>query len=48
MSNCATKTDLKNTRGIDTSSFAKEGYLGSRKSNVDKLDIDQLKNFHLI
>ena len=36
-SNYATKTDLKNAAGIDTSSFAKKVNLGSLKSNVDKL-----------
>ena len=44
MSNYATKTDLKNATGIDTSSFAKKVDLANLKSNVDKLDIDQLKN----
>ena len=43
-SNYATKTDLKNATGIDTSSFAKKVDLASLKSNVDKLDIDKLKN----
>ena len=38
------KIDLKNPTGIDTSSFAKKVYLASLKSNVDKLDIDKLKN----
>ena len=37
-SNYATKADFKNAAGVDTSKFA---YL---KSNVDKLDIDKLKN----
>ena len=44
LSNYATKTDLKNARGIDTSSFAKKVDLANLKSNVDKLDIDKLKN----
>ena len=30
--------------GVDTSKFAKKVDLGSSKSNVDKLDIDKLKN----
>ena len=38
------KTDLKNATGIDRSSFAKKVDLTSWKSNVDKLDIDKLKN----
>ena len=42
--NYATKTDLKNATGIDTSSFAKKVDLANLKSNVDKLDIDKLKN----
>ena len=44
LSNYATKTDLKNPTGIDTSSFAKKADLASLKSNVDKLGIDKLKN----
>ena len=40
----ATETDLKNETGFDTSSFAKKTDLASLKSDVDKLDIDKLKN----
>ena len=40
----ATITDLKNATGIDASSFAKKLYLASLKFNVDKLDIEELKN----
>ena len=40
----ATKTDLKNATGVDTSYFAKKTDLASLKSNVDKLDIIKLKN----
>ena len=43
LSNYATKTDLKNATGIDTS-FAKKVDLASLKSNVNKLDIDKIKN----
>ena len=43
MSNYATKSDLKNATGVDTSKFAKKIDLASLKSNVDKLDIDKLK-----
>ena len=43
LSNFATKTDLKNATGIDTSSFAEKVNLANLKSNVDKLDIDKLK-----
>ena len=42
--NYATKTDLKHGTGVDTSSFAKKTDLANLKSNVDKLDIDKLKN----
>ena len=44
LSNHATKTDLKNATGIDTLSFAKKVDLASLKSDVDKLDINKLKN----
>ena len=43
LSNYSTKTDFKNAKGIDTSSFAWKIDLASLKSNVDKLDIDKLK-----
>ena len=42
MSNCATKTDLKNVTDVDTSSFALKANLASLKTEVDKLDIDKL------
>ena len=45
LSNYATKADLKNAIGLDTSKFAKKLGLASLKSNVDKLDINKLKNF---
>ena len=44
LSNYATRTDLKNATGVDTSSFAKQIDLANLKSSVDKLDIDKLKN----
>ena len=44
MSNYATKADSKNTTGINTSDFAKKADLANLKSDVDKLDIDKLKN----
>ena len=44
LSNYATKADLKNATGVDTSKFAKKVDLASLKSNVDKLDTDKLKN----
>ena len=47
LSSYATKVDLKNTAGFDTSDFAKKidlTNLANLKSDVDKLDIDKLKN----
>ena len=43
LSNYTTKRDLKNA-GVDTSSFAKKNDLTNLKCDVDKLDIDKLKN----
>ena len=45
LSNYATRVDLKNAIGLDTSTFAKKVGLANLKSNVDKLDINNLKNF---
>ena len=42
--NYATKADLKNARGVDTSKFAKKVDLANLKSDVDKLDVDKLTN----
>ena len=44
MSNCATKPDLKNATGVDTSKFAKKLDSSNSKSDVDILNIDKLKN----
>ena len=44
LSNYATKAELKNATGVDTSSFAKKTDLGNLKFNLDELDIDKLKN----
>ena len=45
LSNYATKADLKNATGVDTSKFAKKKVdLANLKSNVDKSYIDKLKN----
>ena len=44
LSNYATKVDLKNATVVDTSKFAKKFDLANLKSNVDKLDIDELEN----
>ena len=43
LSNYATKADLKNETGVDTSKFAKKADSADLKSNFDKLDIDKLK-----
>ena len=44
LSNYATKTDLENARGVDTSDFAKKKTdLANSKSHVEKLNIDKLK-----
>ena len=43
--NYATKTDLKNVTHVDTSSFALKTNLASLKTEVDKLDIEQLVPF---
>ena len=44
LSNYATKADLKNAAAVDTSFLGKKIDLVNLKSNVDKLDIDNLKN----
>ena len=44
LSNYATKADLKNVIGADTSDFVKKADLANLKSHVDKLDIDKLKS----
>ena len=42
LSNYATKSELKNVTGVDTSQFAKKDDLANLKSEADKLDIDEL------
>ena len=44
LSNYATKADLNNEKGVDTSKFTKKVDLANLESNVDKLDIDKSKN----
>ena len=44
LSNSATNGDFKNATGVDTSSFSRKTDLANLKSDVDKLDIDKLKN----
>ena len=48
LSNYATKTDLKNATVVDTSCFTKKTDLTNLKSDVDKLDIDELENVPMI
>ena len=43
LSNYAIQTDLKNGTGVDNLSFAKKTDLANLKSDVDKLDIVELK-----
>ena len=43
LSNYVTKTDLKNVTHVDVSSFASKTSLASLKTEVDQLDIDELK-----
>ena len=43
-SNYATKANLKNATGVDTSDFAKKTNFANWKFDVDKLDIGKLKN----
>ena len=44
LSSYATKSDLKNATGIDTLQFSKKDDLANLKSEVDKTDVDELRN----
>ena len=44
MSSYATKADLKNATGVDTSDFTRKADLAHLKSDVDISDNDKLKN----
>ena len=44
LSNYGTNADLKYTAGVDTLDFTKQVNLAHLKSDIDKLDIDNLKN----
>ena len=44
LSNYATKAEFKNTARVDKSDFVKKSDLAKIKSDVNKLDIDKLKN----
>ena len=48
LSGYATKADLKNATGIDTSKFEAKSDSVSLKEEVDKIDIDRLKLLLLI
>ena len=43
ISNYATKADLKNLAGVDTSILAARSDLANLKAEIDKLDVDKLK-----
>ena len=43
LSSYATKFDSKNAIGVNTSQFSKKIYFASLKSDVNELDIDDLK-----
>ena len=43
MSNYATKADLKNATGIDTSKLAGKSDLSNLKAEVGKIDVDKLR-----
>ena len=44
LSNYSRKADLKNAAGVDTSQSAKKVDLDNLKTDVDKSDIDRLRN----
>ena len=48
LSNYATKSDLKNASGVDTSGFAKKANLTSLKSHVDEWDMGKLKMYQVV
>ena len=48
LSSFATKADLKNPTGIDTSGFALKSNLASLKGKVDQIDAKKLKMCQLI
>ena len=43
--NYATKFDLKNAAGVDTSDFTKKADLASLRSEVDEADVDKLEKY---
>ena len=46
MSDYATKSDLNNATGVDTSEFTRKIDLANLKSDIDDLDIHKLKTVH--
>ena len=48
LSNYTTKADLKNATSVHRLKFAKKVNLANLKSDVDKQDIDKLKNIQTI
>ena len=45
LSNYATKTDLKGATGVHPSDLAANSDLDRLKAEVDKIDVDKLKNY---
>ena len=48
LSNYATKSDLKNATGADTSKFAKKDDLANLESEFDELHVDELKKYPIV
>ena len=46
--NYATKFDLKNAAGVDTSDFTKKADLASLRSEVDEVDVDKLEKYQAV
>ena len=46
LANYATKDDVKNITHVDVSNFASKTNLAALKSEVDKIDVDELKTVH--
>ena len=44
----ATKFDLKNAAGVDTSDFTKKADLASLRSEVDEVDVDKLEKYQAV
>ena len=48
VSNCAAKADLKNAAGVDIPKYVRKVDLRNLQSDVDQLDIDEMKRYQLI